>query len=67
MNITKKSSFTGVTHTRDINVSQEQLDRWHNGELIQNVLSHLSTDDREFLMSGITPDEWNNAFGDENG
>jgi hypothetical protein len=26
------------------------------------VLPHLSADDREFLLTGTTPEEWNDAF-----
>jgi hypothetical protein len=25
---------------------------------IQNAMPNLSTDDREFLMTGVTPEEW---------
>lgn len=64
MQITKKSAFTGNVHTLDINVTQEQLDRWQRGELIQNVMPHLSAADREFLMTGVTKEEWDEAFGE---
>jgi hypothetical protein len=36
----------------------EQLAKWQNGELIQNVMPHLNADDREYVMTGITPAEW---------
>jgi hypothetical protein len=65
MQITRTSGFSGVEHTREIDVTEEQLQRWQNGELIQNVMPHLSADDREFLMTGITPEEWDAAFGKE--
>lgn len=32
---------------------------WRDGGLIQNVFSELSIDEREFLLSGYTPEEWN--------
>lgn len=41
------------------------LDRylaWKNGAKIQDALPGLSADDREFLMSGTTPAEWDAAF-----
>lgn len=63
MLITKTSPFSGKEHTRDINVTQQQLDNWANGELIQNAMPHVTPDDREFLMTGITPEEWDAAFG----
>lgn len=65
MQITKTSRFTGKVHTRDISVTQAQLDAWRNGQLIQQAMPNLSADDREFLMTGITPEEWDEVFGDE--
>ena len=63
MLISKKSNFTGEIHQREIEVTQDQLDTWNRGGLIQNVMPHLSADDREFLMTGVTPEEWNATFG----
>ncbi len=65
MLITRKSMFSGVTHQRDIPVTQEQLDAWNSGELIQKVMPNVSLEDREFLMTGITSEEWEAAFGGE--
>lgn len=59
MKITKKSPLTGIDHTMDLPITQEQLDRWENGELIQQVFDDLSDSQREFLISGIYEDEWN--------
>ena len=44
----------------ELNVTQAQIDDWQGGELIQNVMPHLSDEEREFLISGMTPAEWNN-------
>lgn len=39
---------------------------WKSGcGYIQDLMSYLSDDEREFLMSGFTPAEWNEMFGDE--
>lgn len=65
MQITKKSPFSGKTNTREIDVSVIQLTAWHEGEMIQVAMPHLSPDDREFLMTGITPEEWDDTFGPE--
>ena len=35
------------------------------GELIQNVFPDLSPDDREFLMTGVTAEEWAEFVGDD--
>ena len=64
--VTKTSILSGLAHSMDLPVRQGQIDRWLGGELIQDVMPHLSLDQREFLMSGITPDEWDEAFGTAN-
>jgi hypothetical protein len=58
MEITRTSIATGVTRTRDIPVTQEQLERWQKGGLIQDVMPELSDEDREFVQSGMTAAEW---------
>jgi len=64
MKIVRKSPFTGKMHQLEIDVTQEQLDSWRAGELIQNAMPNLSPEDREFIMTGITPEEWNELFGE---
>ena len=59
MIVTRKNIFTGIERSLNLNITQEQLTRWNNGELIQNVFPHLSVDEREFLMTGIIGEEWN--------
>jgi hypothetical protein len=65
MLVERVSMVSGIRHTREIDVTQEQLDRCRAGELIQRVCGHLSADDREFLISGITPEEWEQLAPDE--
>lgn len=43
-------------------MTQAQIDDWQSGTLIQNAMPHLNADDREFLMTGITPEEWEKTF-----
>jgi hypothetical protein len=68
MNITKRSTLTGKENTLNIDVTPEQLARIENRmnttELIQNIVPNLSMADREFLMTGITNEEWIRAFGE---
>lgn len=63
MLITRQSMISGIVHTREIAVEPWQLKRWQEGELIQIAMPNLSANDREFLMTGITPEEWDSAFG----
>lgn len=62
MKITRESSLTGIIRKKDIPVTQEQLDRWVAGELIQNAMPELTADEREFIKTGVTPEEWENVF-----
>ena len=64
MNITKVSTLTGKEHTLRLPVSQVQMERWEMGELAQDVFPHLSASQREFIISGITEEEWDHAFGE---
>ena len=65
MKITRKSLLTGKTHTREIDITAEQIEQWKAGKHIQWLCPQLSADDREFLISGATPEEWEEAFGDD--
>ncbi len=65
MKITRTSPFSGKEHTLDIPVTQAQLNNWGNGVLIQIAMPNLTPDQREFLMTGITAEEWDEAFKEE--
>lgn len=64
MKIMMNSMLTGRINEREIDVTEEQLARWRAGGLIQDVMPDLSDEDREFLISGATPEEWKEAFGE---
>lgn len=63
MKITRRSVWSGEVRTKDLNITEEELLRWQNGELIQNVWPDMSPGDREFLITGMTDDEWDKTFG----
>lgn len=65
MKITRTSTLTGKKRTKDLPVTQKQIDKWKGGAYIQNAMPQLSADDREFIMTGITPEEWDEAFPEE--
>ncbi len=65
MKITRVSMFTGKERTKDLPVTQEQLDDWRGGTVIQKAIPHLNASDREFIMTGVTDDEWNETFKEE--
>lgn len=63
MKITKKSPLTGKMNTMELDITQEQLDRWKAGEPIQNVFPYLEKHEREFLITGFTQKDWETIFG----
>lgn len=71
MLITKRSSYSQQEHTREIPITEKQYRDWlamqetDNRPHIQHVFPDLSSDDREFLLTGITPEEWDAIFPPE--
>ena len=65
MRIYRHSPITRRTVYMDIPVTLEQLDKWKAGMLIQDAMPNLSADQREFIMTGILPHEWERLFGEK--
>jgi hypothetical protein len=65
MLIRNKSIISGEEREMDLPITEEQLNNWKNGMLIQNAMPNLTPAQREFLISGITPEEWD-EFLNEN-
>ena len=68
MIVTMESKLTGKVNYMDIPVAVERLNAYFNGGrkgLIQDCFPDLSADQREFLMTGSTPEEWEAVFGEE--
>lgn len=63
MKITRTSMFTGVTRTMDFPITPEQWTDFQNGALIQNAFPNLTANEREFIMTGVTAEEWDETFG----
>ena len=66
MEITRTSILTNVTRTANFpSVTLEQYQSWQNGTLIQDAFPQLTPDEREFIKTGVTPEEWDAAFNGE--
>lgn len=59
MLITRQSLISGIIRTLEIPVTTEQLNTWQSGAYIQDAMPELDPAQREFIMTGITADEWN--------
>ena len=66
--VTRQSVITRQMNTMELPISQEHLDIYDTvGDiLVQDAFPNLDKGQREFLISGITPDEWNKHLGDFN-
>jgi uncharacterized phage-associated protein len=64
--VTRKSLFTQRRNTMTFPVLKSLFDEsfraWQHGQLIQDAFPTLTADEREFLISGATPEEWAEAF-----
>ena len=65
MMITRKSVMTGVERSLDIPISAEDLKKWEEGLCLIQEIQGLSPSQREFIMSGIVDEEWDDLFGEE--
>ncbi len=72
--VERVSQLTGQRHRRAIELGNaERLEAFVAWEassvarrpLIQQAFPDLSADDREFLLTGVTPEEWTRLCGDE--
>lgn len=64
--VTKVSLLSGKTNSMTLPIRQGEVEYWQqSGAMVQDVFPHLTAGEREFLISGITPDEWDDAFGDD--
>jgi len=65
MKITRKSLLSGQISSMELDVTQEQLDLYGEGiEKVQDVFPNLNPSEREFIKTGITPNEWDNTYND---
>jgi hypothetical protein len=61
--VIRYSMWTGKFNKVTLKMTEEQYSKWHNKRsLIQDVLPHLDKDEREFLMTGYTPQYWEAMF-----
>jgi hypothetical protein len=67
MEITRISQFSGVENTRELPITEEAWLLWDNGNgpLIQKCFPNLTSEEREFILTGITGEEWDMMFPDE--
>lgn len=46
-------------------IEDRDIEKFVNGQgCIQDIMPYLSADEREFIISGIAPKEWDELFGE---
>lgn len=65
MLIKRISQLTGTCRSVNINITKEQYNKWVSGMTIQVAMPNITADEREFIMSGITREEWDLYFPEE--
>ena len=64
MNIKRFSPVSLKEHTMTMMLDPADLAKWERNEaLIQNALPYLTPVEREFLISGVMPGEWDLLWG----
>lgn len=61
MKVVRRSILDGRERTLDLPIEIEQWERWYgdNPPLIQDCFPQLSASEREFILTGMTDEQWN--------
>jgi hypothetical protein len=65
MDIKRRSPWSKKTSTMRLDVTEEEYNAWRNGMLIQEAMPRLNSNEREFLMTGLTNTDWFDMFKDD--
>lgn len=64
--VMRRSELTGKLHTMNLPVTAQEAQDWQqdpNAPHVQDAFPNLTADEREFILTGITPDEWDELVG----
>jgi len=66
MKISRVSPLTREVNEMDLDITEEQWDTWcaPNPPFVQDLFPHLNTEEREFILTGYTPEDWEAIFGE---
>ena len=65
MIVTRKSMFSGVVRSKELDVTLGELARWADGMIAPTAMPRLDKTEREFVMTGVTDEEWSAEFNDD--
>jgi hypothetical protein len=61
MKIVRRSIYSGIVRTRDLDVTQDQLRMYEETGDVHKSFPNLSQEDRIFFVSGITDEDWDDS------
>lgn len=65
MLVRRTSQISGKVHEMELSITHEQVIDFQCGALVQDAFPNLTPAEREFILTGITPEEWDDVFGND--
>ena len=66
--VVRTSPLTGNVNKMYLDITQEQIAEWNapaqERRLIQDIFPNLNEDEREFIMTGYTIQDWKTIYGE---
>lgn len=62
MKIKKKSILDGKEYVMELNVTMDEIVAYNSGVHVQHAFPNLKAEEREFIISGIKPNVWEETF-----
>jgi hypothetical protein len=63
--VARMSPVSGKVNKMDLPITLEDYQLWLKGGLIQAIMPKLTPEQREFIKTGIMPDEWDTIMKDQ--
>lgn len=54
-----------IKRAKELGVTDHCIRLWVGGVFIQDAMPFLTADEREYILTGITAEEWDRMFGEE--
>jgi hypothetical protein len=63
--VTRVSVASNRVQTRIIHATPQQFAQWRSGFLVQDAFPNLSPEEREFLITGMSDEEWHAMWAED--
>lgn len=61
MKVVRRSIHSGIVRTKDLPITQEQIDEYERGVPIMICMPELNHKDKLFFISGVTDEDWDES------